>query len=47
MIKSVGTFIFSVDLKRKFPQLSEESIYCDSLTGPSFGGFNIMVGMAD
>jgi hypothetical protein len=43
----VGTFIFSVDLKRIFLQLTEESIYCHSLCGPSFGKFNLAVGDGD
>ncbi len=40
----MGTFIFSVDLKRIFPQLTEETIYCHSTYGPSFGGWNLGVG---
>ncbi len=45
-VKGVGTFIFSVDLKRTFPQLREQSIYCNKLIGPSFGGCELMVGHA-
>jgi hypothetical protein len=46
-IKGVGTFIFSVDLKRTFPQLRKESIFCSKLCGPSFGENNLMVGLAN
>lgn len=43
-LKGTGTFIFSLDLKRVFPQLTQNSIYCDSDCGPSFGGNSLLVG---
>ncbi len=44
-IKGKGTFIFSLHLKRIFPQLGEKSIGCGSSRGPFFGdGWELAVG---
>lgn len=43
-VKGTGSFIFSLDLKKVFPQQTENTIYCDSEFGPSFGGNCLAIG---
>jgi hypothetical protein len=44
VIEGKGTFIFSLHLKRIFPQLGWMSLYCWSGVGPSFGDDELGVG---
>lgn len=46
-LKGATSFIFSLTSKLVYPQKTENSIYCDSDCGPSFGWCSLLIGKSE